>query len=59
MRKYSLLSFPFFLHKCFGQKRAALENPMYYHLTDDQGYADVGLNGSTEIPTPGIAPFRN
>ena len=23
-------------------------------MTDDQGYADVGFNGSTDIPTPGI-----
>ncbi len=28
-------------------------------LTDDQGYADVGFNGSTEIPTPGIDRIAN
>lgn len=25
-------------------------------LTDDQGYADVGFNGCTDIPTPTIDP---
>jgi arylsulfatase A-like enzyme len=28
-------------------------------LTDDQGYGDVGFNGSTEIPTPGIDRIAN
>jgi arylsulfatase A-like enzyme len=28
-------------------------------LTDDQGYGDVGFNGSTEIPTPGIDRVAN
>lgn len=28
-------------------------------LTDDQGYADVGFNGSTEIPTPHIDRIAN
>jgi arylsulfatase A-like enzyme len=28
-------------------------------LTDDQGYADVGFNGCTDIPTPGIDRIAN
>ncbi len=28
-------------------------------LTDDQGYADVGFNGCTDIPTPNIDRIAN
>jgi hypothetical protein len=39
----------------FAQQRPASEKPnVVIILTDDQGYADVGFNGSKDIPTPGI-----
>ncbi len=49
----SLASFGFLLISAgaFGQPKSP--NIMII-LTDDQGYGDVGFNGSTEIPTPGI-----
>jgi arylsulfatase A-like enzyme len=40
----------------FGQPKAP---NIIIILTDDQGYGDVGFNGSTEIPTPGIDRIAN
>jgi arylsulfatase A-like enzyme len=40
----------------FGQSKAP---NIIIILTDDQGYGDVGFNGSTEIPTPGIDRIAN
>lgn len=42
------------------QTRPADDRPnVIIILTDDQGYADVGFNGSTEIPTPEIDRIAN
>ncbi|UZD21415.1 sulfatase-like hydrolase/transferase [Algoriphagus halophytocola] len=44
----------------FAQQRPTAEKPnVIIILTDDQGYADVGFNGSTEIPTPNIDRIAN
>ena len=37
----------------FGSAQAGPPN-LVIILTDDQGYADVGFNGCTDIPTPHI-----
>lgn len=56
MKKLSLIStFLLCVSLSFAQKRLAQDNPnIIIILTDDQGYADVGFNGSTDILTPGI-----
>lgn len=56
MKKIFLLSFLLSFSVCaFAQKRPATDRPnVIVILTDDQGYADVGFNGSSDIPTPGI-----
>lgn len=54
---FSLLTLPGFAH---GQVAAPSRPPnIVVILTDDQGYGDVGFNGCTDIPTPGIDRIAN
>lgn len=44
---------------CLSWAKSASQPNLIIILTDDQGYADVGFNGSTDIPTPHIDRIAN
>lgn len=55
-----LLCASFLFHACTTSKNDSPKNPnVIIILADDLGYADVGFNGCTDIPTPNIDKIAN